>query len=46
MMVIAQVQQQTNLTTQMALNCAEVAGYDLVAALNKFHEVKVRCFTW
>jgi len=40
MMVIAQVQQQTNLTTQMALNCAEVAGYDLMAALNKFHEVK------
>lgn len=41
MQVIAQLQQQTNLTTIMAINCAEVAAYDLMMALNKFQEVRV-----
>lgn len=40
MQVIAQLQQQTNLTTIMAINCAEVAAYDLMMALNKFQEVR------
>lgn len=40
MLIIAQLQQQTNLTTIMAINCAEVAGYDLMMALNKFQEVR------
>ncbi len=41
MLVIAQIQQQTNLQTFMAVNCAEAAAYDLAEAMRKFQELRV-----
>jgi hypothetical protein len=41
MMIVAQVQAQTNLITQGAMDLAMNSGYDLASAAIRFEEVKV-----